>query len=204
MSKDIHASRQNRRLHLLSQIGNLSRVNQGATNIFDERVGQFLGVNETDRRCLDIIERLGRMSAGQLANHSGLTTGAVTAVIDRLEAAGYVTRVRDPLDRRKIWVEVTAHFSQLVQTIFGVYDLIGPVMMRHFTQSQLEGIVAFLRMGTKINQELAAGLKENMQPGLDPAAQLERAQQFRRAVEAITPRLSADLDRILPPGDGEG
>lgn len=204
MSKDIHTSRQNRRLHLLSQIGNLSRVNQGATNIFDERVGQFLGVNETDRRCLDIIERLGRMSAGQLANHSGLTTGAVTAVIDRLEAAGYVTRVRDPLDRRKIWVEVTAHFSQLVQTIFGVYDLIGPVMMRHFTQSQLEGIIAFLRMGTKINQELAAGLKENMQPGLDPAAQLERAQQFRRAVEAITPRLSADLDRILPPRDGEG
>jgi DNA-binding MarR family transcriptional regulator len=203
MSKDISASRQNRRLHLLSQIGDLSRVNQGATNLFDERVGQFLGVNETDRRCLDIVSRLGRMSAGQLANHSGLTTGAVTAVVDRLEAAGYVARVRDPLDRRKIWVEGTAHFSQLVEIIFGVYDLVGPVMMRHFTEAQLEGIVAFLRMGTRINQELAAGLAENAQPGLAPAAQLEQARQFRRAVDAITPRLGADLDKILPPGDGD-
>jgi DNA-binding MarR family transcriptional regulator len=199
MSKDIHASREKRRLHLLSQIGDVSRMNQGATNLFDERIGEFLGVNGTDGRCLDIIERLGRVSAGQLANHSGLTTGAVTAVIDRLEAVGYVTRIRDPLDRRKIWVEVTAHFSQLVQTIFGVHDMIGPVMVRHFSDEQLEGILAFLRMGTRVNQELAAGLRENTQAGVAPDLRIEQARQFRKAIDALTPRLAAELDKILPP-----
>jgi len=202
MNKDIHASRQNRRLLLLSQIGDVSRMNQGATNLFDERLSEFLGINNTDGRCLDIIERLGRVSAGQLANHAGLTTGAVTAVVDRLVTVGYVTRVRDPLDRRKIWVEPTPHLSALVETIFGVYDLVGPLMMRHFSEEQLDGILAFLRMGTRVNQELAAGLRENMQPGLAPEAQLEQARQFRRAIDAITPRLSADLDKILPPGEG--
>lgn len=201
MNKDTHESRQKRRLQLLSQIGDVSRMNQGATNLFDERLSEFLGINNTDGRCLDIIERIGRVSAGQLANHAGLTTGAVTAVVDRLEAAGYVTRIRDPLDRRKIWVEPTPHLSMLVATIFGVYDLVGPLMMRHFTEEQLEGILAFMRMGTRINQELAAGLRENTKPGAKPQAQLEQAKLFRRAVDALTPKLQADLDKILPPGE---
>jgi DNA-binding MarR family transcriptional regulator len=203
MKKDIHESRQKRRLDLLSQIGDVSRMNQGATNLFDERLSEFLGINNTDGRCLDIIERLGRVSAGQLANHAGLTTGAVTAVVDRLESVGYVTRIRDPLDRRKIWVEPTPHLTALVATIFGVYDLVGPLMMRHFTEEQLEGILAFMRMGTRVNQELAAGLRENTRPGARPAAQLEQAKLFRRAIDAITPRLEADLDKILPPGDAD-
>jgi len=201
MKKDIHESRQNRRLHLLSQIGDVSRMNQGATNLFDERLSEFLGINNTDGRCLDIIERLGRVSAGQLANHAGLTTGAVTAVVDRLESVGYVTRIRDPLDRRKIWVEPTPHLSTLVATIFGVYDLVGPLMMRHFTEEQLEGILAFMRMGTRVNQELAEGLRENTKPGAKPQAQIEQAKLFRRAIDALTPALQADLDKILPPGD---
>lgn len=203
MKKDIHESRQIRRQLLLSQIGDVSRMNQGATNLFDERLSEFLGINNTDGRCLDIIERLGRVSAGQLANHAGLTTGAVTAVVDRLESAGYVTRIRDPLDRRKIWVEPTPHLSALVETIFGVYDLVGPLMVRHFTEEQLEGILAFLRMGTRINQDLAAGLRENTRPGGKPEAQIEQAKLFRRAVDALTPKLEADLDKILPPRDGD-
>jgi DNA-binding MarR family transcriptional regulator len=203
MKKDIHESSQSRRQLLLSQIGDVSRMNQGATNLFDERLSEFLGINNTDGRCLDIIERLGRVSAGQLANHAGLTTGAVTAVVDRLESAGYVTRIRDPLDRRKIWVEPTPHLNALVETIFGVYDLVGPLMVRHFTEEQLEGILAFLRMGTRINQDLAAGLRENTRPGGKPEAQIEQAKLFRRAVDALTPKLEADLDKILPPRDGD-
>src|SRR3569623_2225033 len=134
MNKDTLSSRQKRRLELLGKIGEVSRVNQGATNLFDERFGDFLGLYYTDGRCLDIIDQHGRLSAGQLANFSGLTTGAVTAVIDRLEKAGYVHRERDPLDRRKIWVETTKHTRAFVETVFGVYDIIGPLMMRHFSQ----------------------------------------------------------------------
>lgn len=199
MKQDTRESRDNRRFELLSQVGELARLNQGATNLFDERIGDFFGINNTDGRCLDIISQHGRLSAGQLANQSGLTTGAVTAVIDRLEAAGYVRRNRDPLDRRKIWIEPTDHTVKLVEIIFGVYDLIGPLMMRHFSETQLEGILAFLRMGTRVNEELAAGIRENTRPGLTAEAQIEQARQFRRAVDAIAPKLQADLDKILPP-----
>lgn len=201
MNKDTRVSREDLRLNLLGEIGDASRLSQGATNLFDERLGEFLGINNTDGRCLDIIARIGRLSAGQLANLSGLTTGAVTAVIDRLEAAGYVARVRDPLDRRKVWVEPTAHVLKLVDIIFGVYDVLGPVMTRHFSDAQLDGILAFLRMGTRINQELAASLRQNTRAGRNPAAQVEHARQFRRAVDALAPRLQAELDAMLPPRD---
>ena len=62
----------------------------------------------------------------------------------------------------------------LIETIFGVYDLIGPIMMRHFSETQLEGIVAFLRIGARVNQELSAGLKENTRPGAPAAQRVER------------------------------
>ena len=201
MKKDIHESRDIRRIELLGQVGDLARVNQGAINLFDERVGEFFGINNTDGRCLDIISQFGRLSAGELANNAGLTTGAVTAVADRLEAAGYVLRVRDPLDRRKIWIQPTEHTLKLIEIIFGVYDLLGPVMMRHFTDTQLEGILAFLRMGTRVNQELAESLREHAKPGGTPSLQIEQARQFRRAVEALTPSLQAELDKILPGRD---
>jgi DNA-binding MarR family transcriptional regulator len=199
MDQDTHVSREGGRLSLLSEIGDLSRQSQGATDLFDERVGEFLGINRTDGRCLDIIGRVGRISAGQLAIEAGLTTGAVTAVIDRLEAAGYVQRARDPLDRRKIWVECTAHTKELVDIIFGVYDLIGPIMMGHFTVEQLAGIVAFLRIGTRVNETLAAGLKENTKPAAAETDRVAQAKLFRRAIDGLAPTLAAELARMAPP-----
>src|SRR5690349_13030473 len=138
---------ENERIALLNQIGDLSRANQEAVDLFDERLSGFLGTNRTDGRCLGILEKYKSMSAGQLANESGLTTGAVTAVVDRLEAAGYVRRVRDPVDRRKIWIECTDELRAIVTEIFGFYDVIGPAMMKSFDVGQLAGILAFLRIG---------------------------------------------------------
>src|SRR5919109_1824865 len=83
------------------------RASQNATDRFDQAVADALGLNRTDMRCLDILDREGRMTAGRLAEATGLTTGAVTTVLDRLEQAGYARRVRDTDDRRRVYVEVT-------------------------------------------------------------------------------------------------
>ena len=187
------------RVALLTRIGDLSRQSQTATDLFDERVSEFLGINRTDGRCLDIIGRHGKVSAGQLAIESGLTTGAVTAVIDRLEAAGYVYRVRDPLDRRKIWVECSPHTNELVETIYGVYDIIGPIMLGRFTEEQLAGILAFLRIGTRINEELAAGLRENTKTNAALEERIAQAKLFRRAIDGGAGRLAAELEKMAPP-----
>jgi DNA-binding MarR family transcriptional regulator len=78
----------------------------GAASAFDERVAEKLKLSRTDMRCLDLLGRLGPMTAGHLADESGLSTGAVTFLLDRLEEAGMVRRRRDTEDRRRVWVEL--------------------------------------------------------------------------------------------------
>src|ERR671936_1321222 len=75
------------------------------TIMFHEAVADVLGLHITDHKCLDLIYRFGAMPAGRLAELTGLTTGAVTGIIDRLEKAGYVRRTNDPKDRRRTIIE---------------------------------------------------------------------------------------------------
>src|SRR5918996_109083 len=76
------------------------------TIMFHQAVADTLGLHITDHKCLD-IRYYGAMPAGRLGELTGLTTGAVTGVIDRLEQAGYVGRANDPKDRRRTIVEPT-------------------------------------------------------------------------------------------------
>ncbi len=73
--------------------------------MFHQTVADELGLYITDHKCMDIIHRYGAMPAGRLGGMTGLTTGAITGMIDRLEKAGYVRRTNDPKDRRKTIVE---------------------------------------------------------------------------------------------------
>src|SRR4051812_37338742 len=73
--------------------------------MFHAAVADRMGVSVTDAKCRSILLQLGPMTAGMLAEQLGLTTGAVTGVINRLESAGFVRRVADPKDRRRVVVE---------------------------------------------------------------------------------------------------
>jgi len=65
-----------------------------------------IGINATDLVCLNILSFSGHMTAGELARATGLTTASITGVVDRLEEAGFVTRQRDPHDRRRVVVQI--------------------------------------------------------------------------------------------------
>src|ERR1700744_359744 len=69
--------------------------------LFSQAVASRLGIASSDLECLDIVVLRGPVTAGELATATGLTTGAITGVIDRLEQAGFVRRTRDAADRRK-------------------------------------------------------------------------------------------------------
>jgi DNA-binding MarR family transcriptional regulator len=84
----------------------LGREFATAIVVFHEAVGRLLGLSAVERKCLDVLRRLGAVTAGTIGEHTGLTTGAVTGLTDRLEKAGYVRRTRDPDDRRKVVVEL--------------------------------------------------------------------------------------------------
>ena len=92
---------------VIEAIGEKFREMSTETIMFHQAVADVLGLHITDHKCLDFIHRFGPMPAGRLAELTGLTTGAVTGVIDRLERAGYVRRTNDPKDRRRTIVEPT-------------------------------------------------------------------------------------------------
>jgi DNA-binding transcriptional ArsR family regulator len=96
------------------------REMSAATVMFHSAVAERAGLSATEHKAMDILSRAGPLTAGQLAEHTGLTTGAVTGLIDRLEGAGFVRRARDPDDRRKVIVE------PILEVLHG---LIGPIFM---------------------------------------------------------------------------
>ena len=75
------------------------------TILFHQALADLLDFHITDHRCMRFLHSYGAMPAGRLAELTGLTTAAVTAIIDRLEEAGYARRVNDPKDRRRTIVE---------------------------------------------------------------------------------------------------
>jgi DNA-binding MarR family transcriptional regulator len=160
------------------------RANQTANDVWDDCVTRFFGVNRTDGRCLDVIDRHGKVTAGQLAAETGLTTGAVTVVVDRLEAVGYAERTRDPEDRRKVWITTTPIMREMTERLFAHFQLIGPVVLERFTPDQIAAIVEFLDVSATINLDHAALLEQYVdRKGATPQARLVAARLFARAGE---------------------
>ncbi len=88
-------------------LGNEVRAHQRAVDALDEAAAACLGINRTDLRCLDVLLETEAAASGQLAGVLGLTTGSVTAMLDRLEKLGYLARTDDSSDRRRVVVKPT-------------------------------------------------------------------------------------------------
>lgn len=93
------------RRQILNVLARVGRENSDATVLFHSTIAGLMELHPTDYKTLGILERLGPMSAGAIARHSGLATASVTNLIDRLERKGFVRRTRDPSDRRRVLVE---------------------------------------------------------------------------------------------------
>ena len=92
---------------LVNALNHAAREASGLGILLGQAAAGRLGVNSTDFECLDFIGTGDGITAGDLAKATGLTTGAITGVIDRLQQAGLARRVRDPDDRRKVYVRMT-------------------------------------------------------------------------------------------------
>jgi DNA-binding MarR family transcriptional regulator len=132
--------------HVVDRLIREFRVSCNQDDAFDSLAAESLGMSETDLRCLNIIENSGGVGAGDLAAQSGLTGGAITGVIDRLESAGFARRVLDPADRRRVRVEVTPAFYTSAERIWGPLAADWhSTLSRLFTTVELERITDFLR-----------------------------------------------------------
>jgi DNA-binding MarR family transcriptional regulator len=150
------------RQEILHELLDEIRASQRATDAVDEAASRAIGVNRTDGKCIDILEQHGRMSAGELARESGLTTGAVTAVIDRLERLGYVQRVADPGDRRRVLVELTPQAVRRIEELMGPLGDAGFPLVDRYSNDQLELLVEFTRTSREIQERHARWLQEQV------------------------------------------
>ncbi len=146
--------------------GELALLNQG--------ISDRLGINGTDLQCLSVLGTAGPIAAGQLAERTGLTTGAVTGVVDRLEKAGLVRRERDSVDRRKVIVqplsdeELRARAPELDAVFRSI--LAGAEGEATYTDEQLDLIVQFIRRSHPVIQNQIAALRRGTDPTTDPSA----------------------------------
>ncbi|HEY6762085.1 MAG TPA: MarR family transcriptional regulator [Baekduia sp.] len=138
---------------------NAFRVSGNLDRAFDALAAQELGVNQTDLHCLNIVESRGGVTAGALATEAGLTTGAITGVIDRLERAGYVRRERDAEDRRRVAIVVTPEFYAAAGGIWGpVKEDWDTTLAARFTGAELDVVTAFLAATEELTRRHLARL----------------------------------------------
>jgi DNA-binding MarR family transcriptional regulator len=103
-----------------------------------------IGINATDLNCLNILSFSGHMTAGELARATGLTTASITGVVDRLEEAGFVTRERDPNDRRRVVVQINLDRAMKdVATVFAPMLRSWREMSARYSDDELRLIVDF-------------------------------------------------------------
>jgi DNA-binding MarR family transcriptional regulator len=135
------------RQELVSTAAMAARLHQNAYDRFEDTVAEYFGVNRRDMRCLEALDRAGRLTATEIARETGLTSGAVTAMLDRLERAGYVRRLRDEADRRRVLVEMTDQAHQRADEIYGpVADQVAD--FDRYTDDELAVIRDFLEWGS--------------------------------------------------------
>lgn len=147
---------------LVGELGMAIRRDQNASQAFDELAAQLLGINLTDLRCIDIVEQRGRLTAGELAEAAHLTTGAVTAVLDRLERAGYARRVRDTADRRRVLVELTGKIEAATGEIWGPAGAAFNRLLDRYTAAELQLVIDLLQRGAAVQAEQIERLKREL------------------------------------------
>ena len=138
---------------LILRVGmELGRELSTASIFFHQSIAAKLGINVTDTRCFELMSRYaqGPLTAGDLARHTGLTTGAVTGILDRLEKAGLVERFRDASDRRKVFVRPCLEALQRVGRLYQGLAAASLKLASRYSTKELELINDYLEGNLQI------------------------------------------------------
>lgn len=146
---------------LVQDLNALGRKMSTSAVIFHQAIAEKAGLSGADHKYLDLLFQEGPMTAGRLAELTGLTTGAVTGLIDRLEKDGMVKRENDPHDRRKVLVvpevevakkKISPAFMEMQEGLNELYE--------KFTENDLEVIKRYLEDSVNFFFEQTKRLKE--------------------------------------------
>lgn len=165
-----------KRRQLIDAIADEGRKMSTQTVLLHAAIADRLGLNPSDHKCGELIlQQREPMTAGRLAELTGLSTGAITGVIDRLEKAGFVARSHDPSDRRRVVLRPTPERMPNVHRFFTPLRDAMVAMCERYTDAEIELLIDFMQHARGVTEAQVERIKqEQPEPG-------ERAKSAPRA-----------------------
>src|SRR2546429_6534008 len=150
------------RAALLQELEHALRRSSAQGVIFSQTVADSAGISSSDLECLDFLNLEGRVTAGRLAEVTGLTTGAITGVVDRLEKAGFVRRERDDDDRRKVFIAVVPANTSKIGRLYQNMQRAVLKDWESYSDAELKLLLRFANQGYKTMLSATEELKAMM------------------------------------------
>ena len=154
------------RAALMQELEHAVRKSSALGVIFGQTVAGRVGVSSSDLECMDFLVMEGRVTAGRLAELTGLTTGAITGVIDRMEKAGLVRRERDEEDRRKVYVAIVPEAIAKVGRFYAPLQKAVTKDWEGYTDAELKLLLRFMTQG----YNTMLGVLDDLKAATEPAA----------------------------------
>lgn len=160
MSRPLFKSEENKREELIAAVLRASSESSTLAIIFHAALAESVGIGASEEETLYLLGSRGPLTAGEIAHQTGLTTASVTSLIDRLEKKGFVRRVRDMQDRRRVIVEADegrlAEFNQQFTMLTRSFE----ALLVHYTDEQLVTIADFLSRAAERSRQAIADLEQ--------------------------------------------
>jgi DNA-binding MarR family transcriptional regulator len=159
MKMDLHVMPETpERQRLLQEFFAAISRNSTWTVMFHQAAALRMGLNPTDLKCVGLLQETGPIAAGELAAFTGLTTGAITAVLDRLEKVELVRRIADPHDRRRVIVEPIENPARIADSMryFAPLAQSTNELLADYSDAELAIILDFVRRGADLMREQTA------------------------------------------------
>jgi DNA-binding MarR family transcriptional regulator len=158
-TSDRDAARRRRRV--TNEIKDSLRDLRGQLALLNHQVGGHLELRDVDLDCLDLISRQGPLSPGALARRAGLHPATMTGILDRLERGGWVSRDRDPGDRRAVAVRALPDRGAELFRLFAGMNTRMDKLCAGYSDDQLELLADFLRRTTDAGRDATDELADD-------------------------------------------
>jgi MarR family transcriptional regulator, organic hydroperoxide resistance regulator len=166
-----------KRSRILLALNRAVRLFIAGSSLYSQHVAEKLSLHPTDMQFLNLLDLMGPMTPGRLGECSGLSSGGVTVVLDRLEGAGYVRRSNNPHDRRSVVVSLVAARQKRVTEHYAAAQGQFAAMAAQFTDEELETVLRFLLASN--------GARPRMHQGRGRSAGNERRASFSEPPSSV-------------------
>ncbi|ALS00738.1 MarR family transcriptional regulator [Enterococcus silesiacus] len=134
----------------IDQLTTLLRGFGSRSILHQQAIVHSLGIPANDYISIDLLNELGPLTAGELAEKTGLSTGTITALIDRLEKIGYARREKDPNDRRRVIIVPTYDDREEIKKAYQPLDTAMKKLAQDYSEKELEMINQFLTKAVSV------------------------------------------------------